>query len=1002
MMMRVNAAAVRYIAGVIALVAGVVLSITGSERGALFTAPTPGALAWGDETPDGYDLPALGIMQRVILQMRENYVEPQRIEPDRMLVYALDRVQNVVPEVVTLFNADLDASPSEVEVRVGAERATFALPPMESVFALTFKLREIFLFLQEHLNPELTDLREVEYAAINGMLQTLDPHSVLLNPDIYADMQTNNRGSFGGLGIVISLRDGQLTIISPIADSPADEAGLRSGDRIVRIADDSTINMALEEAVSRLRGEPGTDVTIEVTRTGWTEPHEFTLTREVIQIESVKHENLGNGIGYVRITDFAGNTHALLGEALAEFAAQPEGLRGLVLDLRNNPGGLLDQAIRISDTFLEEGTIVTTVIGDRVRDDNMANRRDTQPLYPIVVLINPGSASASEIVAGALKNNNRAVIVGDQSFGKGSVQHLYAFDDGSALKLTVAQYLTPGDVSIQGIGIVPDIQLYPSTITDESLDLYPNAESYMRESDYERSLTSDRLAEQQEQPGSLVYYYSEPEETDPDAVEDPDAFRMDFEVDFAREMLLQAGETWERTAMLGLVTETIRTAQDEQLMLIREQLRARGIDWGEGENVIQPVSMVVTSNREGEVVNAGESIEWTLELTNRGDRPLHRVRAVSRSTYGLFDDREFLFGTLAAGESRTWRVTMDVPVEDSSRVEEVQFHAWADSVDLGDEVSALVRVQGRQRPHFGLNYVVDDTVGGNGDGRLQVGESVVFSIDAVNNGAGAAAETLFILRNKSENAVFLRSGRATVESMPAGSSHRSSFEFELREMPESGILQLSAEVYDTVFQEYLAEDIEIPVAVEAHSVEVTDSPMVSSADTHLLGYARESAPRRLVVPTGTVLQALRVSADWVQLRWGTETGWSPLSDWTAASGPVTEVPAPMIMSALQPPLLELPTGLLETTDATWEVAGTATDDVGVLDYYIFVESLVSERRSRTLKRAYEYVGQPMTEIRSTVPLNPGMNRITVITRDTSRASNNEVLFVYRHSEPASE
>jgi len=298
--------------------------------------------------------------------------------------------------------------------------------------------------------------------------------------------------------------------------------------------------------------------------------------------------------------------------------------------------------------------------------------------------------------------------------------------------------------------------------------------------------------------------------------------------------------------------------------------------------------------------------------------------------------------------------------------------------------------------------VVDDTVGGNGDGRLQVGESVVFSIDAVNNGAGAAAETLFILRNKSENAVFLRSGRATVESMPAGSSHRSSFEFELREMPESGILQLSAEVYDTVFQEYLAEDIEIPVAVEAHSVEVTDSPMVSSADTHLLGYARESAPRRLVVPTGTVLQALRVSADWVQLRWGTETGWSPLSDWTAASGPVTEVPAPMIMSALQPPLLELPTGLLETTDATWEVAGTATDDVGVLDYYIFVESLVSERRSRTLKRAYEYVGQPMTEIRSTVPLNPGMNRITVITRDTSRASNNEVLFVYRHSEPASE
>jgi carboxyl-terminal processing protease len=995
-MKNLNSALIRYTAGVIALVLGVVLSITGSDRGALFTAPAPGALAYGEETPSGYDLPALAVMQRVVMQMRENYVEPTRIDPDRMLVHALDRVQNVVPEVVTLFNADLDANPTEVEVRVGAQRQIFDLPPMESVFALTFKLREIFLFMQEHLNPDETDLRDVEYAAINGMLNTLDPHSVLLSPEIYAEMQTNNRGSFGGLGIVISVRDGQLTIMSPIDGTPASEAGLRSGDRIVKISDESTINMPLEEAVSRLRGDPGTDVTLEIMRASWTEPHEYTLTRRIIQIESVKHENLGDGIGYVRITDFAGNTHDLLTQALQEFRDSPEGLRGLVLDLRNNPGGLLDQAIRISDTFLEEGTIVTTVVGERMRDDNMANRRGTEPNYPIVVLINPGSASASEIVAGALKNNNRAIIVGDQSFGKGSVQHLYAFQDGSALKLTVMQYLTPGDVSIQGVGIVPDIQIYPSTITDESLDMYPNAERWMREADYEQSLTSDRLAAQQDVPAALVYYYSEPEETNPDAIEDPDAFRMDFEVEFAKDMLLRASETFERSAVLGLVSGVIEATQDEQLLLIRERLRERGIDWSEGENVIQPVTMEATLSRGDEVLRSGDEVDLTLAITNRGSSTLHRVRAVSTSSYGLFDDREFVFGALAPGETREWTVHVEIPLQDASRMEAIVFHPYADTVDLGEETTMLVSVQGQARPHFGLTYFIDDVAGGNGDGRLQVGETVTFSIDGSNNGTGDAEETLFILRNRSDNAVFLRSGRETVEGLPSGSSHRASFEFELREMPESGLVELSAELYDTVFQEYLVEEIEVPVATESAESAAADGTMEAVADTFFYGFANDEAPRRISVPQGTRLSLGRHAEGWIRLAWGEEIGWSPAVDWATSTGTPTEADAPTTVSALQPPMIVLSRDVLHTDSDTFDVVGTASDDIGVLDYYIFVESLVSERRTRTLKRAYEFVGQPETEIRATVPLSVGMNRIAVVARDNTRASNSEVIFVYRH------
>lgn len=305
---------------------------------------------------------------------------------------------------------------------------------------------------------EEPNVDELVKGAIRGMLQTLDPHSSYLTPDMMKQVEVETKGQFGGLGIEIGVKDNVLTIIAPIEDTPAFRAGLKAGDRIVRIENESTREMTVMDAVKRLRGEPGTKVTIWIMREGWTEAKSFTITRDIIKIKSVKSKAMGDAIGYVRITQFQQDTDAELEKALQAFRNDKAGLKGLVLDLRNNPGGLLEQAVKVADKFVESGLIVYT--DGRLETQKFqyaAHKEGTYTGFPIVVLVNAGSASASEIVAGALQDHGRAILLGQRTFGKGSVQTILPMEDGSALRLTTARYFTPNGRSIQAKGIEPDI-----------------------------------------------------------------------------------------------------------------------------------------------------------------------------------------------------------------------------------------------------------------------------------------------------------------------------------------------------------------------------------------------------------------------------------------------------------------------------------------------------------------------------------------------------------------
>ncbi|MGH7949179.1 MAG: S41 family peptidase, partial [Candidatus Binataceae bacterium] len=309
--------------------------------------------------------------------------------------------------------------------------------------------------------------------AITGMLTSLDPHSAYLTPELYRDLEVETRGSFGGLGIEITIKNNVLTVVAPIDDTPAHRAGVKAGDQIIKINEDFTKDMTLSDAVKRMRGPKGSTVKLTLHRQGVAELFTVPLERDVIKIRSVKAKEIEDGYGYVRISTFQESTDDSVHEAVEDFKKKHSGhVKGLVLDLRDNPGGLLNQAVKVADEFLDGGMIVYT----QGRQENQHQKyfshkkKDFQD-YPMVVLVNAGSASASEIVAGALQDQRRAVVVGTQTFGKGSVQTILPLDDRSALRLTTARYFTPNGRSIQAVGIGPDVDIDLPKPTVASLNL---------------------------------------------------------------------------------------------------------------------------------------------------------------------------------------------------------------------------------------------------------------------------------------------------------------------------------------------------------------------------------------------------------------------------------------------------------------------------------------------------------------------------------------------------
>jgi carboxyl-terminal processing protease len=984
----------RSVVATVALAVAFVLSVQFSDRGVQFDLRNTSVSA--SESKEGeYDLASLKILNRVLLQIKDNYVEPERIDPNKMLVYALDEIQNSIAEVVVEFDKDRDEHPTKVEITVNQKAKTYSIGNIESLWEMSFRLREMFRFVQKHLDPETdVEYREVEYAAINGMLATLDPHSTLLPPEHYEEMQTQTGGKFGGLGIVISIRDGKLTVISPIDDTPASRAGIRARDHIVRIGEESTINMNLNEAVSMLRGEPGTPVELWIERKGWSEARKFKVERAVIKIDSVDSEPLANKVGYLRIKNFQANTFSDLKTHLGKLREKMGGMNGLVLDLRDNPGGLLDQAIKVSDLFLEEGTIVSTVgVGNRLREKREAKKGGTEGRYPILVLVNAGSASASEIVSGALQNHNRAVIVGDTTFGKGTVQVLYEFPDNSALKLTVAQYLTPGGISIQSKGITPDLRAVPVTVDSEDVDLFLS-ENILREQDLDSHLTSSAVRRDDGEGVQFIRFVREVEEEE-DEFRDPDAFREDFEIRLAQGLLAEAGETWNRPDLLKALQPELEKVAEREFDTIKRDLRKLGVDWSRGPTQKKATLDVKVSTTPGNApLEAGDELSITVTATNRGDETLHQLKAISESDHGVLDDREFLFGKLAPNQTKKWKVNVTIPKDAPSRhdVVKLRFSDVQHEFDV-DGAELAVNVVGNERPQFGFSYDVQDE---SGDGVLNTGENVKLKVFVQNVGRADSAETLIYLKNLAHEAIYLKSGRARLDSVAKGESETVEFEFDVKQAPEDDEVKLEVDIYDTTFREYTEKKFSIPFATSGKKVKkAKGTAMVKGSPVKVFVAADTRANTAAVTAENAVLPVTGKVGDWLRVDVGERSGWvkSDLVDFTPGDRGALSGLARDVM--FRPPAIKLEPSSFMTSSGNVKLEGAATDDSGVKDYYIFV---YNRDDSKLNAKKLEYVrtgGSETIDITTDVPLFKGMNRIAVVARDDEGMSTTESTYVYR-------
>lgn len=715
-----------------------------------------------------HPLARLPIVDETIDRVSMEYVEPGRVDPERMFVAALEAVERLVPEVV------FRRGPDTVDARVGAHRVTLDVPPVGDLMALKRQLRTVARLLDDHLAPDdvprddptLDPLEVVEYAMGNGLLSTLDPHSALVPPPVSREMDAENSGRFGGLGIMVRMDDDRLVITDVQDGTPADRSGLGAGDQIRRIDGQSTINLDLDEATSLLRGEPDEPVTLELVRADDRAVEDVVVVRADIKLNPVEGYALPGGLGYVRIPSFHHEAHRDMMAALRRLGrdAGADGLQGLVLDLRGNPGGYLSQAIDVANAFLEEGReIVTTrAASPQHVADSRARAGGTEDPYPIAVLVDARSASASEIVAGALRNNERAVIVGTRTFGKASVQNLHplrASQDGK-LKVTVAHYLTPGERSIQGVGIPADVELVPARVgrLDDAqktarAELF-GAEWAEREADLDTPLVGADVVLDPPVfriPFRATWETDEHLERQPRPDEDPPlAFAID---------LLAVAPAPRRGDMLAAAQDLVARHQASADAEIVTAFADLGVDWSDGPRVPDvPLEVDVSVGDEGHLV-PGTRGEVTVRVTNHGDAAVHRVVAVVTDHEAL-QRYEFPLGKVDAGATRTW--TEDVVLHEGWAPE-----AGTATMELrsGDGtvlqvVEAPVVVDPPGAPSLSWRWVLEDE-----DGSVDVGDVVRVRWTVTNRGAGPAADVTGRLRNRSGRALDILTGTVRAGSM---------------------------------------------------------------------------------------------------------------------------------------------------------------------------------------------------------------------------------------------
>ena len=758
----------------------------------------------------------------------KRYLDKSKIKVEDLLGYALDAVQDSLPETLISY----DKTKKVINLQIYNKKHIIKVKSLRDVVDVAYALRAVYIHLDKEYKPEPPLTKDdIEYIAINGILKKLDPHSYLFTPKDFEDFEKSTEGNFGGLGIVVGMNDnGEITVISPMKGTPATKAGIEANDVIVQIDDMSAVNLTLDKAVSKMRGVPGTPITLMIRREGVPELLKFDIIRAEIKITSVLAAMPQPEIGYINLSGFMENTYSTLVEELD--GLKKKGMKALVLDMRNNSGGLLSQAISISDIFLDKGVIVSTVEDDEEIEVNYAKKKRGDILdIPIIVMINEGSASATEIVTAALKKNGRATVLGRKSFGKGSVQTIIGTPGGGGMKLTIAEYLTPGNISIQSVGITPDIETRPVFIHPDKISVFDSGENILKEGDLEEHIVSRYAPKTIEKPRTTIRYFKEYKDVKTIIKErreqKDDEFRSDEEIEIAVKIAQQM--TQNKKAY-----ESSQLIKDEEWKKILAKLHENGINWKEKTSLAQPktdtlkVTMLSDPQFKG-----GETAKFTFKAEIEGE--IENLLGVFESPMKNLRRIEIPFGTFSGSVERS--VNIKLPESVQWQKTEGTMKLYLNEPEKKKEIKTekfTVETIPVEQPDLKFAVVAAET-NGNRDGFIQSGESAELTVLIKNEGKGAILEGKAMLINTNDTEeIFIENGNYSFTLEP-GKSTTAKFTFKTEKPAKKEDLakqKFSVSVYDYKLK-YSAE---------------FDLPFVNAAKCNF-----EEAKSKINLPKGTEL-----------------------------------------------------------------------------------------------------------------------------------------------------
>jgi len=765
------------------------------------------------------------------------YYDPGRIKPRKMLEQGFDALSRKIPDLLVLFP---QKTSSTFVLSVGNKSKSVNFTPPAQLKDIMKPVMAAFTFIEKNYQGEIKP-EEREYAFIGGMLQALDPHSNLLTPKVFKEFKTQTQGEYGGIGIVIGIKDQLLSVVAPF-EGPAMKKGLQANDKILEIDHHPTINMPLSEAVELLRGRVGIPVTLTLRRKN-REPWEVTIVREKIQIVSVRSklvEKKGKKFGVLAVRSFQEDTFHDLEEALDKMVKGNSALNGIILDLRNNAGGLLEQSIDMADKFLDSGNVLFTV-GANNSDEKVTRAHVGNDLLgiPMIVLVNQGSASASEIVAGALKNNNRAVVMGNQTFGKGSVQSLFSLRDGASIKLTIAQYLTPGKISIQAVGITPDVYLTKAWVLKDEYDIWDD--KHAGEKMLEDHLINTRYVKEVKPTFKLQYAEKEKKEEESSYTVKINP-KDDYLLNLAIQLLSQTKGTT-RHELITHMESFINNEDKKQKQAIVDALKLNGIDWSLPLSPIikRPelhfISQFVDPKTKAAVKNisAESEVEWQLTVTNKGSVDVHQLLGVIDAKNPLLNQREFVFGKVEAAKTKTAKILIKIPADLVSMDEKIAINFHSESKFPIKDFALDTHFESKPKPHLAYSFEIKDNgesnSQGNGNGLIEKGETIALIVHLQNKSDHPADELTLNIRNLEKEGIFLRKGRVSLGLVPGQKKKIAPFLFEINKDFSKQEVKLEITAIDLKSRARLTDTLSFSVGVPIQKndplpLQLQESPLI--------------------------------------------------------------------------------------------------------------------------------------------------------------------------------